>query len=261
MDSSQRPLEKLVDIVAQLRGPDGCPWDKEQTLQSMRPYLLEEVYELLEVMEHDAGADGLEGELGDTLFVLLLLVEIASQSGNLSLDSVCTRIVEKMIARHPHVFANADEGDNPGGIVAWEARKKKAGRSRLAGVPRTLPALLRAHRQAEKAASIGFDWSSVEAVFEKVDEELGELKEAIESQDAHRIEHEVGDLLMSVANVARHLDTPPEAALRRANDRFADRFAVLERLAVEEGVALSGSTDDAVLNDLWERAKAMEETC
>jgi MazG family protein len=261
MDRPQRQLLKLVDIVAQLRGPDGCPWDQEQTLLSMRPYLLEEVYELLEAMENDGGADGLEGELGDTLFVLLLLVQIATDAGRLTLDSVCSRIIEKMITRHPHVFGDDSHDEEPGGIAAWEARKQVQGRSRLAGVPQSLPALLQAHRQSEKASAVGLDWSTSTLVFDKINEEIGELKEAIHSQDPVAIEHEVGDVLLSVANLARHLNAPPEAALRRANQRFAQRFAAVERMAEEEGVSLSCSTDERLLDALWERAKTMERTC
>ena len=123
----------------------------------MRPYLLEEVYELLDAMEHDAGEDGLEGELGDTLFVILLIAQIAADDGRFTLDSMCQRIIDKMIQRHPHVFAEGDASEDPGGIAAWEARKDREGRSRLEGVPRTLPALLRAHRQGEKVAAVGFD--------------------------------------------------------------------------------------------------------
>ena len=253
-------MQQLVDLVARLRGPDGCPWDREQTLRSMRPYLLEEIYELLDAMEHDSGADGLEGELGDALFVILMLAQIATDEGRLTLDSVCTRIVAKMIDRHPHVFGH-DQTENPGGIVAWEARKKRSGASRLDGVPQTLPALLRAHRQAEKAASVGFDWTAIDDVMRKVEEELAELRAAMAGGDEHAIEHEVGDVLLSVANLARHLNAPPEAALRRANDRFATRFATLERLAREDGVALDGSTNAETLNELWERAKAQEKSC
>ena len=260
MDSTQRPIQQLVELVARLRGADGCPWDRDQTLRSMRPYLLEEIYELLDAMEHDAGADGLEGELGDALFVLMMVTQIASDDGRLTIDSVCTRIVDKMIRRHPHVFGE-DTTEDPGGIVAWEARKQRQGASRLSGVPRTLPALLRAHRQAEKAASIGFDWPTLGSVFEQIDEELAELHDAIRTGDELAIEHEVGDVLMTVANLARHLNAPPEAALRRANDRFASRFARLEALAEEEGITLNGSTDPATLHALWEQAKASETPC
>ena len=261
MSQNRPPLVELVEIVAHLRGPEGCPWDKDQTLQSMRPYLLEEVYELLDAMERDAGEDGLEGELGDVLFVLLLITQIGADDGRLTLDSVARRIIAKMVRRHPHVFGDGADDEDPGGIAAWEARKTSKGRSRLAGVPRSLPALLRAHRQGEKAASVGFDWVEPGQVMDKVEEEFAELREAIQSADGPAIEHELGDVLMSLASLGRHLNTPPEAALRRANDRFASRFAVLERLAREEGVELSGSSDAAVLDELWERAKQEESLC
>ncbi len=255
MTKQQRPLIQLVDIVDRLRGPDGCPWDKEQTLQSMPPYLLEEVYELLEAMETDGGEDGLEGELGDLLFVVLLITRIGADMERLTLDSVCSRIVAKMIERHPHVFGDGDTSDNPGGIAAWEDRKNKGGRSRLAGVPRTLPALLRAHRQGEKAAAIGFDWPNIEGVFNKVEEEIIELREAIASGDQDAIKHEYGDVLLAASSLGRHLQIPPESSLRQANDRFAERFSRLETLAKEEGVELSGSTDADTLDRLWEQVK------
>jgi MazG family protein len=261
------PLAELVALVAQLRGKDGCPWDQEQSLATMRPYLLEEVYELLEAMEQEPlndapnPSDGLEGELGDTLFVLLLITQIASERSAITADSVARRIVNKMIARHPHVFGNDSDDDAPGSIAAWEARKLKKGRSRLDGVPKTMPALLRAHRQGEKAAATGFDWPNVEGVLKKVEEELDELRDAIAQNDPDAIAHELGDVLMSVASVGRHLGAPPEAALRQANDRFARRFSRLERLAEEEGLALNGCTDDDALDRLWERVKAEEATC
>jgi len=261
MSQPQRPLLTLVDIVAHLRGPEGCPWDKEQTLQSMRPYLLEEVYELLEAMEHDAGEDGLEGELGDTLFVLLLLTRIAEDEGRLTLDSVSQRIVDKMIVRHPHVFGDDKESSDPGGIAAWEARKDKEGRSRLAGVPASLPALLRAHRQGEKVAAVGFDWANADGVFAKLEEEISELKEALQSGDSTAIEHEYGDVLLAAANLGRHINTPAEAALRNANDRFTARFERVEALAKEHGMKLNGSTTEESLNTLWEQAKAEEKEC
>ena len=261
MSQPQRPLLDLVEIVAHLRGPEGCPWDKEQTLQSMRPYLLEEVYELLEAMEHDAGEDGLEGELGDTLFVLLLLTRIAEDEGRLTLDSMCQRIANKMITRHPHVFGDGEENEDPGGIAAWESRKNKEGRSRLAGVPRSLPALLRAHRQGEKVAAVGFDWPDPSGVMAKIEEEFAELQEAMTAGDKAAIEHEYGDLLLAVANLGRHIDTPAEATLRQANERFTRRFERLEELAKEQGVKLNGSTDEASLDSLWEQAKAEEKEC
>ena len=261
MPLPQRPLLNLVEIVARLRGPEGCPWDKTQTLSTMRPYLLEEVYELLDAMEHDAGEDGLEGELGDTLFVILLIAQIAADEGRFTLDSMCQRIIDKMIQRHPHVFAEGDASEDPGGIAAWEARKDREGRSRLEGVPRTLPALLRAHRQGEKVAAVGFDWTNAAGVLEKLEEEISELREALLTKDPKAIEHEYGDVLLSAANIGRHINAPAEASLRNANDRFAARFKRLETLAKEQNIPLDGSTSEARLNTLWEQVKTEEKQC
>jgi ATP diphosphatase len=227
----------------------------------MRPYLLEEVYEVLEALEPGAGDEGLQGELGDLLFVVLLIARIGEDAGRLTLANTVRGIVDKMEERHPHVFGDGADSDEPGGIAAWEARKQRAGRSRLAGVPRTLPALLRTHRQGEKAAAVGFDWPDAAGVLNKIQEELAELVEAMATGDQSAIAHEYGDLLMATATLGRHLDTPPEATLRTANDRFADRFGRLELLASEAGVALSTETDPAVLDGLWEQAKRSESSC
>lgn len=261
MTESRPPLQQLVEIVSTLRGPDGCPWDREQTLLTMRPYLLEEVYELLEAMEIDAGEDGLEGELGDVLFVVLLITQIGADAGRLTLDSVAQRIVEKMITRHPHVFHSGESEPDPGGIEAWESRKQRTGRSRLAGVPASLPGLLRAHRQGEKAAAAGFDWTQASEVLEKVEEEMAELRAAMDAGDRGEIEHELGDVLMSLASLGRHLEVPPEDALRGANNRFARRFARLEALAEEQGISLGGSVPATRLEALWECAKKEPGSC
>jgi len=226
----------------------------------MRPYLLEETYEVLEAME--AGAEdvgeGITGELGDLLFVVLLIARIAEDQGRGTLDGIAHGICEKMIRRHPHVFGDGESGTDPGGIAAWEARKSREGRSRLAGVPRSLPALLRAHRQAEKAAAVGFDWKDAQGPLAKIREELGELEEALASGDKDAITHEYGDLLLAAANLGRHIGPPPEASLRAANDRFSRRFGRLEEMAQDEGLLLHENTDPAALEKLWEQAKAEE---
>ena len=213
-------LDQLVEIIARLRGPEGCPWDRAQDHRSMRPYLLEEVYEVLDAIDQpDADDAVLEEELGDLLFVVLLLCQIGTDEGRFTLSSVAARIADKMIVRHPHVFDPAQR-DTPGGtLAAWEALKaRKASRqSRLDGVPRARPALRRAHRQAEKAAAVGFDWPDHEGVFDKIQEEIGELREALDARDPAQIEAEYGDLLMSAANLGRHIGATPEEALRAAN--------------------------------------------
>jgi len=250
----------LVDIVAQLRGEEGCPWDNAQDLQTMRPYLLEETYEVLEAMEAGAESqgEGITGELGDLLFVILLLAQITHDQGHGGLEDVARKISEKMIRRHPHVFGSGSDSENPGGIGAWEARKQKEGRGRLDGVPRTLPALLRAHRQAEKAAATGFDWPDVQGVLAKVREEIDELEEALLDGSQAEIDHEFGDILLAMANLGRHIGAPPEASLRAANDRFSRRFGRLEEIASAEGLTLNEHTDPVALNGLWERVKAEE---
>jgi MazG family protein len=247
-------LQALVDIVRRLRGPDGCPWDKSQDLSTMRPYLLEETYEVLEAMDGE-GTESISAELGDLLFVVLLVAQIAQDAGVGSLDEAISSIVNKMIVRHPHVFGDGPDSDAPGSIHAWENRKAKPGRSRLAGVPASLPGLLRTHRQSEKAAAIGLDWSNHDGVLAKIQEEMNELLEALSDGDTAAISHEYGDLLMATANLGRHIDVPPEAALRCANDRFRTRFGRLEDLAAQRGLQLGPDTDPAALDALWETVK------
>lgn len=226
----------------------------------MRPYLLEETYEVLDAMEAQPSQadEGIAGELGDLLFVVLLIARIVEDQSQDTLDTICEKICEKMIRRHPHVFGSGADSEDPGSIAAWEARKAKTGRSRLAGVPRSLPALLRAHRQAEKAAAIGFDWKDASGPLAKIREELGELEAALAQGDPDAISHEYGDLLLASANLGRHIGPPPEASLRQANDRFSRRFGRLEEIAADEGLALHEETDPAALDALWERVKAEE---
>ncbi len=255
-------MAELVAVVDRLRSPGGCPWDQAQDFASMRPYLLEECHEVLDTI--DAGDPArLAEELGDLLFEVVFLARLGEElpdGDRFDIEAVAGRIVRKMVERHPHVFggeAGARAGEDPGGIAAWEARKRRHGgtRSRLDGVPRALPALLRTHRQGEKAAAVGFDWPDARAVLAKVHEELAELEAALETGDAGAIAHEYGDALMALATLGRHLGAPPEDALRAANDRFARRFREVEAIARAEGLDLE-ALDAAALDALWERAKA-----
>ncbi len=250
-------LERLTEIIAQLRGPEGCPWDREQTLLSMRPHLLEEVYEVLECLDQTpVPADALEEELGDLLFVVLLIIQIGADAESLSLAGATARICDKMITRHPHVFGTPAQRTERGGREdVWERRKAQQRTSLLDGIPRSTPALHRAAKQGQRAAAIGFDWPDVHGVLAKVEEELAELRQAIAGDDAAALAHEYGDVLLSVASLGRHLSLPPEATLRCATDRFADRFRALEALAQERGIALSRA-DAATLDALWEEIKA-----
>ena len=246
-------LPALVSLVRRLRAE--CPWDRAQTPDSMRPYLTEELYELLDAI--DAGdAPRQDEELGDLLFVVLLLAEMAGEAGRGGVGAIAAAIHDKMVRRHPHVFGDEPRRES-GSIAAWEARKAaaRAGGGRLDGVPRALPALLRAHRQAEKASAVGFDWPDAAGVLAKVDEELAELRAALAAGDAVGVAHEYGDTLMALAALGRHVGASPEESLRAANDRFALRFRHMERLAAARGLALD-ALDAAALDALWVEAKA-----
>lgn len=243
-------FDDLAAIVAQLRGPDGCPWDKAQDPATMRPYLLEETYEVLDAIESGDPAK-LREELGDLLFNVVMLAQMAQDAGQFAVSDVPAAIARKMVERHPHVFGAAEGGS----LADWEQRKAVPDRGRLDGVPRTLPALLRAHRQGEKAAAVGFDWDDAAGVLRKVREEIEELEA---ETDPVRVEEELGDLLMAVASLGRKLGAPPESALQNANDRFRSRFRLMERFAAERGQELS-SMDAAALDALWEEAKRAEE--
>ena len=252
------PLARLVSLVARLRAPDGCPWDRAQTLASMRPHLIEEAYEVIEAV--DAGADPLlEEELGDLLFNVLLVIQIAQDERRTSLERVAARIHDKMVRRHPHVFSDESSQEAVDGpsLARWEAVKAAqapADRSRLDGIPSTAPALMRAHRQGQKAAGVGFDWPDVGGVLDKVDEELAELREAIDAGDPAAIEWELGDLLLSLASLGRHTRTPAEDALRMAIARFDKRFRAMETEARGQGETLA-ALDSADLERKWENAK------
>lgn len=245
-------LGTLVDIVSSLRGPEGCPWDRAQTPSSMRPYLIEEAYEVLDAIEDEDDQAQCE-ELGDLLFQIVLLSEMARQRGAFDFADVERGIARKMVQRHPHVF-----GDDPDGSVqAWEERKaasKPERLSRLDGVPRALPALIRAHRVGEKVSGVGFDWPDAQGAREKVAEELQELDEAIQAQDRAAIEAEYGDVLLSMASLGRKLGIGPEEALRAANARFEGRFRLVEELAKSQDLTLT-DLEPAALDALWQRAK------
>ena len=255
-------LLDLVSVVDRLRAPGGCPWDQAQTFATMRPYLVEECYEVLDALDKDDPSLIAE-ELGDLLFVVLFYVRMAEDlpHGAFGLEETADQIATKMVVRHPHVFGSAEHPlGAKDGIRVWEDRKAKPGpdgrpRSRLAGVPRSLPALLRTHRQGEKASTVGFDWPDAQGVLTKVREELTELEEALAQGTAAEVEHEYGDLLMAVGSLGRHIETTPEEALQGANNRFADRFQHMERAAFDRGTSLR-DLDDAQLDALWEDAKA-----
>jgi ATP diphosphatase len=249
-------LHELRAVVARLRAE--CPWDRAQDLRSMRPYLLEEAHEVLDTLDEFEGSPHkLKEELGDLLFQVYFLARLAEEQGAFDVEAAAGAVVAKMIARHPHVYGGADAGAGlgQGTVGAWEARKAATrGGSRVDGVPKGLPALLRAHRVGEKLAHVGFDWPELAGVLAKVDEERRELDEAIASGDAAAIRHEYGDLLLACASLGRFLGVAGEDALREANARFEGRFRKVEASAAAAGVRL----EEAGLERLeawWQEAK------
>ncbi len=257
--STVSPYERMVGIMRRLRAPGGCPWDREQTLESLRPFLIEETYEVLDAMLDDRPERHQE-ELGDLFFQIVFQSEIRSEREQFGLDDVLTTLADKLTRRHPHVFKDGPEmtreevRQNWDRIKAEERGERGQDLSSLAGVPRALPALLRADRLSKKAAAAGFDWQSSEGVLEKVAEEIEEVKEAVASGRPGEVFHEVGDLLLAVANLGRHLGVEPETALQAANSRFEQRFRVVESLAEESGSQISQLGVER-LEELWQDAK------
>lgn len=254
--ASHPQLHRLIEIVDRLRAPGGCPWDREQTETSMAPHLLEEAFEAVDALQSGDAATSAE-ELGDVLMNVLMIARIASETGRYGLDEVCAAIADKLIRRHPHVFGEVQAETAAEVLQNWEAIKRREGgreaspKSVLAGVPRALPALMRAHRIGQKVARVGFDWPDADGPREKLDEELAELDEALRDGDAKAIEHELGDVLFSLCNVARHAGIDPEMALRSTVDRFAARFRhVEERLGARlESASLTE------MEALWQESK------
>jgi tetrapyrrole methylase family protein/MazG family protein len=252
---------ELVGIMERLRGPGGCPWDREQTRESIKPYVIEEAYEVAEAIE-DNNTDELRAELGDLLLQIVFHSEMAREAGLFTVEDVIRGITEKMIRRHPHVFSDTQVKDSAEVLRNWariktEERKDREDHSVVSGVPRAMPALLRAHRLGEKASRVGFDWDSASAVLEKVREELSELQSAVELGERRAVEAELGDLLFALTSLGRHFDLQAEDALQRASDRFMRRFRYIEeRLAERRQDVHATSADD--LNELWEEAKRNE---
>ena len=249
--------------MARLRGPDGCPWDREQTMRTLRPYLLEETYEVLEAMESGDAREHCE-ELGDLLLQIVFQAQLAGEAGQFEFADVADAITRKLVRRHPHVFGTAQVRDAEAVMKQWVALKREekaergGGQSVLEGVPRELPALARAERLTEKASRIGFDWPDAAGARAKVDEELAELDEAIRGGDTRRVEEELGDVLFALANVARKLSLPPEEALRNAVGRFVARFEHVERELDRQGVPHGRATLEE-MDRLWEEAKRILE--
>lgn len=263
MEVKGHTFEDLMALMARLRAPDGCPWDREQTLESLKAYLVEETYEVLDVMDASHAPKHKE-ELGDLLFQIVFQAQIAAERGDFDARDVVAGIVEKMIRRHPHVFGEGDRASSAeDAYMRWERIKQAEKRERedrvsvLDGVPRALPALLKAQRITDKAARVGFDWSRSEDVVVKLEEELDELREAMAGTSRDAIEHEMGDVLFTLVNLSRFLDLNPEEALRKSTARFTRRFQGIEEQLRQEGRKVE-ECDPATLEALWQAEKAKE---
>jgi nucleoside triphosphate diphosphatase len=273
--SAAESFTRLVDIVAALRAPDGCPWDREQTIDSLKPFVLEETYEVLEAIDrHDHAA--LCEELGDFVFEAVFVAQLESEAGRFTIADSLKSVADKLVRRHPHIFARAAGEaslDTAGQVrTRWEEIKAQeraspradgtpiAAKSLLSGLAPTLPALLRAFHISTRAASVGFDWSGAGDVVHKMQEELDEIRQVVDapgSIDHARAEEEMGDLLFTIANLARKLGIEPETALRKANDKFTRRFGALEQSVAASGRAMK----DMALEDLeaeWQRLKSSQ---
>jgi MazG family protein len=261
-DSPGLLFDRLVDIMAQLRGPGGCPWDREQTRASLKGYLIEEAYEVVEALESGDRLH-LQEELGDLLFQVLFHAQIAAEQGEFAIADVLQRLAEKMVHRHPHVFGGPAVGSAREALAQWEALKQHEAanqghpRSVIDGVPRALPALLRAQRLQTKAARIGFDWPDARAAWVKVQEEIHEAATALADGDRARLTEELGDLLFSLVNVARLSDIDAEEALGRASEKFRRRFTDMERVLRAGGQSIDTLPPEE-LERAWEAAKAQE---
>ncbi len=264
MKKKDNVFYELVNIMKKLRGKDGCPWDREQTSDSIKPYLIEEAYELLEAIE-EKNPDKIKEELGDLLFQIIFHAKLAEEQKEFDVFDVCLHVKEKMIRRHPHVFGNTEVSCSKEVLVRWEDIKRKEPKnadrkSTLDGIPKELPSLLRACRLQEKAARVGFDWEKIEKVFEKVEEEMAELKQTFPNNNKIEMEHELGDVLFSLVNIARFIKVNPEEAMRKAICRFIERFKYIEEETTRRGLDLK----DLSLQEMdkyWNEAKKKNKRC
>lgn len=254
-ENASKNFFKLLEIVEQLRGPDGCKWDKEQTVESLLPYFLEETYEVIESVD-EKNWENFQEELGDVLLHVVLQSQIASEENKFSIVDSIKTLNMKLIKRHPHVFSDRVSNNVFDVKRTWEEIKhdEKKRESRLDGVPISLPALTRAQRLQEKASYAGFDWDRIDDAWEKMDEEVEELKTAIKNKDIENIQEEIGDVLFSVVNISRFLGYPSEDMLRKTNKKFEKRFKVIETVLEKRGKKLENTSLDE-MEEIWEMAK------
>lgn len=251
------PLARLRAIVSLLRSPEGCPWDREQTHESLRHGLVEESYEAVDAITRNDDANFCE-ELGDLLLQIIFHTDLAAERGAFTFEDVADRICKKLIRRHPHVFGDDRAADTTDVLRRWEQIKREEkgeAASIMEGIPRALPALVRAANIQKKAARVGFDWADASQVLDKFREEIAELSVEMEAGDAQKIDHEMGDILFTAVNMARQLSVEPELALEQANQRFIARFQHMEKAACEQKRKLE-DLSPTELDNFWEQAKA-----
>jgi tetrapyrrole methylase family protein/MazG family protein/ATP diphosphatase len=253
----KRTFAELVELMKRLRGPGGCPWDREQSYADLKPYVIEEAYEVVDAIDRDDRAS-LREEIGDLLLESVFLAEIAREEGSFDIDDSITAIHDKLVRRHPHVFGDVQADSAEQVLTNWEklksAERREENKGILSGVPRSLPALLKAGRLTEKVARVGFDWKKPDDVLQKLDEEMQELREAVGRHDPAAIEHEIGDVLFTIANIARHMSVNAEGALQKSNEKFQRRFESIESSLHEAGRTFDGATLEE-LDALWNAAK------
>lgn len=261
MEDNRYSFKDLLDIMTRLRAPDGCPWDREQDHKSLKRYLIEESYEVLEAIDEE-NPDKLKDELGDLLLQVVFHAQIAKEAGTFDMDDVIDGVCKKMISRHRHVFGDEEAQNSDDVMKIWEEVKKsekgyKTQTQVLKDVPSNLPALMRSFKVQQKAAQVGFDWDNTEDAFKKILEETNELSQAYKQGDPAYIEEEIGDLLFAVVNVARFLKVQPELALTATVNKFIRRFEYVETKAREQGKNLNEMTLNE-MDALWDEAKSLE---
>ena len=262
MHNNSNNFNKLIKIITKLRQPGGCPWDQKQTVESFRPYLLEEMHELFEALDLE-DQDHIKEELGDLLFQVIFLSNLYEEQGIFTIAEVLETISAKMIRRHPHVFGDTKISSekelrrNWNKIKAQENKDQDRGKKSIFSYPKSLPALLRAQRVSERAVISGFEWPDINGVFEKLDEEIGELKEALLSGNRQDIEEEIGDMLFTMVNISRKAGLEAETTLQRSTEKFIRRFTKMTKLAGENDTSIE-EMDIGAMQKLWDRAKKEE---
>ena len=254
---TRRKFDDLVALMDRLRSPGGCPWDREQTYETLRPFVIEEAYEVVEAIEQD-DREALKEEIGDLLLEAVFLAQLAKEEGAFEIDDSITAIHDKLVRRHPHVFGEVEAENADQVVTNWERLKRdekhQQEKSFFAGVPGSLPGLLKSQRITEKAARVGFDWKNPADIFAKIDEEIAELREAVGKNDVREIASELGDLLFTIANIARHIQIDAENALQGSNRKFIQRFEEVEKRYAESGLRMEDATLEE-LDAMWDEVK------